>query len=159
MPCAFWVVWEMIAWACQLWTAETFLPVSVNLNNTASWKRSKASSFMYVSASILISSFRGSIYTALLACILFSWLAYNFIYIYLYLKYFLFFAERLETANRQLASRDFDGHEDKATEGLYATQSEYCAYLFERCIYIYVYMHIYTWTLMYMVEWRWMLCF
>ncbi|NXP86881.1 AMOL1 protein, partial [Passerina amoena] len=32
--------------------------------------------------------------------------------------------ERLETANRQLASRDFDGHEDKATEGLYATQSK-----------------------------------
>lgn len=121
--------------------AETFLPVSVNLNNTASWKRSKASSFMYVSASILISSFRESIYTALLACILFSWLAYNFIYIYLYLKYFLFFAERLETANRQLASRDFDGHEDKATEGLYATQSEYCAYLFERCMYICIYIH------------------
>ncbi|XP_058709739.1 angiomotin-like protein 1 [Poecile atricapillus] len=32
--------------------------------------------------------------------------------------------ERLETANRQLASRDFDGHEDKATEGLYATQNK-----------------------------------
>lgn len=89
-----------------------------------------------------MSSFRESIYTALLACVLFSWLACNFIYIYLYLKYFLFFAERLETANRQLASRDFDGHEDKATEGLYATQSEYCAYLFGGCRYIYIYMHI-----------------
>lgn len=121
---------------------ETFPPVSVNLNNTASWKRSKASSFMYVSASILISSFRESIYTALLASILFSWLAYNFIYIYLCLKYFLFFAERLETANRQLASRDFDGHEDKATEGLYATQSEYCAYLFGRCRDIYIYAYV-----------------
>uniref|UniRef100_A0A8C3RB16 Angiomotin like 1 n=1 Tax=Cyanoderma ruficeps TaxID=181631 RepID=A0A8C3RB16_9PASS len=32
--------------------------------------------------------------------------------------------ERLETANRQLASRDFDGHEDKATEGLYSTQNK-----------------------------------
>ncbi|XP_075273670.1 angiomotin-like protein 1 isoform X3 [Opisthocomus hoazin] len=32
--------------------------------------------------------------------------------------------ERLETANRQLASRDFDGHEDKATEGLYVTQNK-----------------------------------
>ncbi|XP_062983916.1 angiomotin-like protein 1 isoform X2 [Elgaria multicarinata webbii] len=32
--------------------------------------------------------------------------------------------ERLETANRQLASRDFDGHEDKATEGFYASQSK-----------------------------------
>uniref|UniRef100_A0A8C5TDT3 Angiomotin like 1 n=1 Tax=Malurus cyaneus samueli TaxID=2593467 RepID=A0A8C5TDT3_9PASS len=32
--------------------------------------------------------------------------------------------ERLETANRQLASRDFDVHEDKATEGLYATQNK-----------------------------------
>jgi len=65
---------------------------------------------------------------------------------YLYFKYFLFFAERLETANRQLASRDFDGHEDKATEGLYVTQSEYCADLFRRCIYIYIYVyeHIYT---------------
>ncbi|XP_053165588.1 angiomotin-like protein 1 isoform X2 [Hemicordylus capensis] len=31
--------------------------------------------------------------------------------------------ERLETANRQLASREFDGHEDKATEGLYASQN------------------------------------
>ena len=126
--------------------AEAFPPVSVNLNNTASWKRSKASSLMYVSASILMSSFRESIYTALLACILFSWLAYNFIYMYLYFKYFLFFAERLETANRQLASRDFDGHEDKATEGLYVTQSEYCADLFRRCIYIYIYVyeHIYT---------------
>ncbi|KAH0625192.1 hypothetical protein JD844_033413, partial [Phrynosoma platyrhinos] len=30
--------------------------------------------------------------------------------------------ERLETANRQLAGREFDGHEDKATEGLYASQ-------------------------------------
>ncbi|XP_010185138.1 PREDICTED: angiomotin-like protein 1 [Mesitornis unicolor] len=38
--------------------------------------------------------------------------------------------ERLETANRQLASRDFDGHDDKSTEGLYVTQSEYCANLF-----------------------------
>lgn len=85
---------------------------------------------MYVSASVLVSSFRESIYTALLACVLFPWLAYNFIYIYLYLKYFLFSAERLETANRQLASRDFDGHEDKSTEGLYVTQSEYCANLF-----------------------------
>lgn len=136
----------MIAWVCQLWMAEAFPPVSVNLNNTASWKRSKVSSFMYVSAYILISSFRESIYTALLASILFSWLAYNFIYIYLCLKYFLFFAERLETANRQLASRDFDGHEDKATEGLYATQSEYCAYLFGRCRDIYIYMHMYMHT-------------
>ncbi|XP_068004836.1 angiomotin-like protein 1 [Melanerpes formicivorus] len=33
-------------------------------------------------------------------------------------------AERLETANRQLASRDFDGHEEKATEGLYVTQNK-----------------------------------
>uniref|UniRef100_A0A8C9LBE8 Angiomotin like 1 n=1 Tax=Pavo cristatus TaxID=9049 RepID=A0A8C9LBE8_PAVCR len=32
--------------------------------------------------------------------------------------------ERLETANRQLASRDFDGHEDKSTEGLYVTQNK-----------------------------------
>ncbi|KYO43039.1 angiomotin isoform A [Alligator mississippiensis] len=32
--------------------------------------------------------------------------------------------ERLETANRQLASREFDGHEDKATEGLYAFQNK-----------------------------------
>ncbi|XP_034971445.2 angiomotin-like protein 1 isoform X1 [Zootoca vivipara] len=32
--------------------------------------------------------------------------------------------ERLETANRQLASREFDGNEDKATEGLYASQSK-----------------------------------
>ncbi|KFV71619.1 Angiomotin-like 1, partial [Dryobates pubescens] len=32
--------------------------------------------------------------------------------------------ERLETANRQLASRDFDGHEEKATEGLYVTQNK-----------------------------------
>ncbi|NXQ12161.1 AMOL1 protein, partial [Peucedramus taeniatus] len=32
--------------------------------------------------------------------------------------------ERLETANRQLASRDFDGQEDKPTEGLYATQNK-----------------------------------
>ncbi|NXD11897.1 AMOL1 protein, partial [Nothocercus nigrocapillus] len=31
--------------------------------------------------------------------------------------------ERLETANRQLASREFDGHEDKSTEGLYVTQN------------------------------------
>ncbi|XP_068786545.1 angiomotin-like protein 1 isoform X3 [Struthio camelus] len=32
--------------------------------------------------------------------------------------------ERLETANRQLASREFDGHEDKSTEGLYVTQNK-----------------------------------
>uniref|UniRef100_A0A8D0GGC1 Angiomotin like 1 n=1 Tax=Sphenodon punctatus TaxID=8508 RepID=A0A8D0GGC1_SPHPU len=32
--------------------------------------------------------------------------------------------ERLETANRQLASREFDGHEDRATEGLYASQNK-----------------------------------
>uniref|UniRef100_A0A8D2KXK4 Angiomotin like 1 n=2 Tax=Varanus komodoensis TaxID=61221 RepID=A0A8D2KXK4_VARKO len=32
--------------------------------------------------------------------------------------------ERLETATRQLASREFDGHEDKITEGLYASQSK-----------------------------------
>uniref|UniRef100_H0ZRF8 Angiomotin like 1 n=1 Tax=Taeniopygia guttata TaxID=59729 RepID=H0ZRF8_TAEGU len=32
--------------------------------------------------------------------------------------------ERLETANRQLTNRDFDGHEDKATEGLYAAQNK-----------------------------------
>ncbi|XP_051481270.1 angiomotin-like protein 1 isoform X2 [Apus apus] len=32
--------------------------------------------------------------------------------------------ERLETANRQLASRDFEGHEDKSTEGLYVTQNK-----------------------------------
>ncbi|XP_004938905.4 angiomotin-like protein 1 isoform X3 [Gallus gallus] len=32
--------------------------------------------------------------------------------------------ERLETANRQLASRDFDGHEDKSTEDLYVTQNK-----------------------------------
>ncbi|XP_053925026.1 angiomotin-like protein 1 isoform X3 [Cuculus canorus] len=32
--------------------------------------------------------------------------------------------ERLETANRQLASRDFDGHEDKSTEGLYVSQNK-----------------------------------
>lgn len=90
-----------------------------------------------------------SIYTALLAHILFSWLAYNFIYIYLYLKYFLFFAERLETANRQLASRDFDGHEDKSTEGLYVTQSEFCV----QGAYIYMHTHIYV------LEWRRTLCY
>lgn len=33
-------------------------------------------------------------------------------------------ADRLETANRQLSSRDYDGHEDRAAEGLYASQSE-----------------------------------
>nr|XP_042711961.1 angiomotin-like protein 1 isoform X4 [Chrysemys picta bellii] len=32
--------------------------------------------------------------------------------------------DRLETANRQLASREFDGHEDKATEGFYASQNK-----------------------------------
>ncbi|XP_078246233.1 angiomotin-like protein 1 isoform X1 [Pogona vitticeps] len=32
--------------------------------------------------------------------------------------------ERLETANRQLASREFDGHEDKMTEELYASQNK-----------------------------------
>ncbi|NXY81850.1 AMOL1 protein, partial [Alcedo cyanopectus] len=32
--------------------------------------------------------------------------------------------ERLETANRQLANRDFDGHADKSTEGLYVTQNK-----------------------------------
>ncbi|XP_042314597.1 angiomotin-like protein 1 [Sceloporus undulatus] len=32
--------------------------------------------------------------------------------------------ERLETANRQLACREFDGHEDKATEDLYASQNK-----------------------------------
>ncbi|XP_061484770.1 angiomotin-like protein 1 isoform X2 [Rhineura floridana] len=32
--------------------------------------------------------------------------------------------ERLETANRQLASREFDGNEDKATEGLYASHNK-----------------------------------
>ncbi|NXN92582.1 AMOL1 protein, partial [Rhinopomastus cyanomelas] len=32
--------------------------------------------------------------------------------------------ERLETANRQLAGRDFDGHEDKSTEGLYVAQNK-----------------------------------
>ncbi|NXX48039.1 AMOL1 protein, partial [Tricholaema leucomelas] len=32
--------------------------------------------------------------------------------------------ERLETANRQLASRDFDGPEEKSTEGLYVTQNK-----------------------------------
>ncbi|XP_066476828.1 angiomotin-like protein 1 [Tiliqua scincoides] len=32
--------------------------------------------------------------------------------------------ERLESANRQLASREFDGLEDKATEGLYASQNK-----------------------------------
>lgn len=33
-------------------------------------------------------------------------------------------ADRLETANRQLSSREYDGHEDRAAEGLYASQSE-----------------------------------
>lgn len=78
----------------------------------------------------------------LLAHILFSWLAYNFIYIYLYLNYFLVFAERLETANRQLASRDFDGHEDKSTEDLYVTQSEYCVNLFSRCICVHTHVRV-----------------
>ncbi|XP_074072586.1 angiomotin-like protein 1 isoform X2 [Macrotis lagotis] len=32
--------------------------------------------------------------------------------------------DRLETANRQLASREYDGHEDKATEGHYASQNK-----------------------------------
>lgn len=32
--------------------------------------------------------------------------------------------DRLETANRQLSSREYDGHEDRAAEGLYASQSE-----------------------------------
>uniref|UniRef100_G1NWW7 Angiomotin like 1 n=1 Tax=Myotis lucifugus TaxID=59463 RepID=G1NWW7_MYOLU len=32
--------------------------------------------------------------------------------------------DRLETANRQLSSREYDGHEDRAVEGLYASQSE-----------------------------------
>ncbi|XP_054830093.1 angiomotin-like protein 1 isoform X2 [Eublepharis macularius] len=32
--------------------------------------------------------------------------------------------ERLETANRQLASRQFDGLEDKTTEGLYSSQNK-----------------------------------
>ncbi|XP_048350327.1 angiomotin-like protein 1 isoform X2 [Sphaerodactylus townsendi] len=32
--------------------------------------------------------------------------------------------ERLETANRQMASRQFDGLEDKMTEGLYASQNK-----------------------------------
>ncbi|XP_060090907.1 angiomotin-like protein 1 [Heteronotia binoei] len=32
--------------------------------------------------------------------------------------------ERLETANRQLASRQFDGIEDKGTEGLYSSQNK-----------------------------------
>nr|KAF6436824.1 angiomotin like 1 [Molossus molossus] len=31
--------------------------------------------------------------------------------------------DRLETANRQLSSREYDGHEDRAVEGLYASQS------------------------------------
>lgn len=34
------------------------------------------------------------------------------------------FVDRLETANRQLSSRDYDGHEDKAAEGQYMSQSE-----------------------------------
>ncbi|KAM8923349.1 angiomotin-like protein 1 isoform 2-T3 [Lycaon pictus] len=32
--------------------------------------------------------------------------------------------DRLETANRQLSSREYDGHEDRATEGLYASQNK-----------------------------------
>ncbi|XP_075402586.1 angiomotin-like protein 1 isoform X2 [Tenrec ecaudatus] len=32
--------------------------------------------------------------------------------------------DRLETANRQLSSREYDGHEDKATEGHYASQNK-----------------------------------
>ncbi|VCX42400.1 unnamed protein product [Gulo gulo] len=32
--------------------------------------------------------------------------------------------DRLETANRQLSSRDYDGHEDRAAEGLYASQNK-----------------------------------
>ncbi|KAM3837587.1 angiomotin-like protein 1 isoform 2-T2 [Vipera latastei] len=32
--------------------------------------------------------------------------------------------DRLETANRQLASREFEGHENKATEDLYASQNK-----------------------------------
>ncbi|XP_070607622.1 angiomotin-like protein 1 [Erythrolamprus reginae] len=32
--------------------------------------------------------------------------------------------DRLETANRQLASREFEGHENKATEDLYASQTK-----------------------------------
>ncbi|XP_043338650.1 angiomotin-like protein 1 isoform X1 [Cervus canadensis] len=32
--------------------------------------------------------------------------------------------DRLETANRQLSSREYDGHEDRAAEGLYASQNK-----------------------------------
>ncbi|XP_047372575.1 angiomotin-like protein 1 isoform X5 [Sciurus carolinensis] len=32
--------------------------------------------------------------------------------------------DRLETANRQLSSREYEGHEDKATEGHYASQNK-----------------------------------
>ncbi|XP_005883119.1 PREDICTED: angiomotin-like protein 1 isoform X2 [Myotis brandtii] len=32
--------------------------------------------------------------------------------------------DRLETANRQLSSREYDGHEDRAVEGLYASQNK-----------------------------------
>lgn len=32
--------------------------------------------------------------------------------------------DRLETANRQLSSREYDGHDDRAAESLYASQSE-----------------------------------
>lgn len=54
---------------------------------------------------------------------LFSEVGHMYMFI---LKLFpLLCVERLEAANRQLASREFDGNEDKATEGLYASQSEY----------------------------------
>ncbi|KAM5224604.1 angiomotin-like protein 1 isoform 5-T5 [Hipposideros larvatus] len=32
--------------------------------------------------------------------------------------------DRLETANRQLSSREYDGHDDRAVEGLYASQNK-----------------------------------
>lgn len=32
--------------------------------------------------------------------------------------------DRLETANRQLSSREYDGHDDRAAESLYASQNK-----------------------------------
>lgn len=44
--------------------------------------------------------------------------------------HFLSYTDRLETANRQLSSLEREGLQERAAEGLYATQSEYpsCPY-------------------------------
>lgn len=78
--------------------------------------------FLHTSSSVLAPA-GASLPTQLLVPKSFlSWMVTSFCIQFLII--FSLFIDRLETANRQLSSRDYDGHEDKAAEGHYASQSE-----------------------------------